>query len=160
MEEPLELAPGVPFAKRGRFTDNSYLQRFGFIGVEKSQATRWTCRSALPFRRFRRIDGLSAKGHRLGLTCAACHTGQLVFGGKRYVVDGGPAMTDLGQLTSALGAALGQTAVSQKLPLFDGRFDRFARAVLAPSTATPRETSWRTISFASSRRWPASRGSP
>jgi len=39
-------------------------------------------------------------------------------------------VTDLDQLTRALGAALGQTALSEKLPLFKGRFNRFARAVL------------------------------
>ena len=37
---------------------------------------------------------------------------------------------DLGLFTAALGATLGQTAVSGKLPVFNGRFDRFATNVL------------------------------
>ena len=50
--------------------------------------------------------------------------------GTRYVIDGGPAMTDLGLLTRSLGAALGQTALSSQFSLFNGRFERFARNVL------------------------------
>ena len=49
---------------------------------------------------------------------------------KEYIIEGGPATTDLGQLTAAITASLGQTALSSKIPFFDGRFDRFARKVL------------------------------
>jgi hypothetical protein len=130
LEEPLDSPFAVPFAKRGRFTDNRYLLRFGFIGAEPSQSNPNGLPIGFALSPFQTIAGLSRKDTAVGLTCAACHTGQLVFGGKRYVIDGGPAVTDVGQLTAALGAALGQTALSEKLPFFDGRFERFARAVL------------------------------
>jgi mono/diheme cytochrome c family protein len=131
LEEPLESPFSIPFGKRGRFADNSYLLRFGFIGAEKSRHNPGGLPIGFAASPFQTISGLSRKETAIGLTCAACHTGQLVHNGKRYIVEGGPAVTDLGQLTFALGAALGQTAASAKLPHpLDGRFERFARAVL------------------------------
>ena len=88
------------------------------------------CRSDSRIRRSSRSGKFSHQDTSVGLTCAACHTGQLVYKDKRYIVEGGPAVTDLGQLTFALRAALAQTALSAKLPFFDGRFRRFAKAVL------------------------------
>jgi hypothetical protein len=38
----------------------------------------------------------------LGLTCAACHTGQINFEGIGYRIDGGAAMTDLGLVYSKI----------------------------------------------------------
>ena len=130
LEEPLASPVAIPFAKRGRFVDNRYLLRFGFIRAEPSAQNPYGLPIGFAATPYQTIEGLSRKDTAVGLTCAACHTGQVVFGGKRYVIDGGPAVTDLGQLTAALGAALGQTALSEKIPFFDGRFERFARAVL------------------------------
>ncbi|NND44804.1 MAG: hypothetical protein HKN58_05740, partial [Xanthomonadales bacterium] len=76
------------------------------------------------------FPGIERKADAVGFNCAACHTGQLVFDNRRYIVDGGPAMTDLGLLTRSLGAALGQTLLSSKLKVFNGRFERFAHSVL------------------------------
>ncbi|MCF2858363.1 cytochrome c [Pseudoalteromonas sp. SMS1] len=76
------------------------------------------------------MPGLGRKATAVGFTCTACHTGQFTYNNTRYVVDGGPAVTDLGLLTKALGAAIGQTVLSSKLAPFDGRFERFARKVL------------------------------
>jgi len=130
LEEPVDSPFMVPFAKRERFADNRYLLRFGFIGAKKSPRNPDGLPIGFAISPYQIIDGLSRKETAVGMTCAACHTGQLVFKGKRYIVEGGPAATDLGQLTEALAAALGQTALSEKLPFLDGRFDRFARAVL------------------------------
>jgi hypothetical protein len=130
LEEPLDSPFTLPFAKRGRFADNRYLLRFGFIGADASKFNPYGLPIGFAISPYQTIDGVSQKETAIGLTCAACHTGQLVYQGKRYIIDGGPAVTDLGQLTRALGAALGQTALSEKLPVFGGRFERFARAVL------------------------------
>jgi hypothetical protein len=130
LEEPLSSPFAIPFAKRGRFADNRYLLRFGFIGADVSSFNPNGLPIGFATTPYQTIDGLSEKKTAIGLTCAACHTGQLVYQGKRYIVDGGPAQIDLGQLTVALGAALGQTALSGKLRFFDGRFERFAKAVL------------------------------
>jgi hypothetical protein len=130
LEAPLNSPLLVPFARRERFVDNRYLLRFGFIGAPWTKANPNGLPIGFAISPYQSIDGISHKETAVGLTCAACHTGQLVFKEKRYVIDGGPAMTDLGQLTLALGAALGQTAISAKLPLLSGRFTRFAKAVL------------------------------
>jgi mono/diheme cytochrome c family protein len=130
LEAPLNSPLAIPFFKRERFADNRYLLRFGFIGSAKSKNNEYGLPIGFAYSPFQSIKGLSRKETSVGLTCAACHTGQLVFKEKRYVIEGGPAVTDLGQLTYALGAALAQTALSAKLPLFDGRFTRFAKAVL------------------------------
>ncbi|WP_431205018.1 di-heme-cytochrome C peroxidase [Bradyrhizobium betae] len=104
--------------------------RFGFIGSAKSKNNEYGLPIGFAYSPYQSIKGLPRKDTAVGLTCAACHTGQLVFKDKRYIIDGGPAVTDLGQLTFALRAALAQTALSSKLPFFDGRFRRFAKAVL------------------------------
>ncbi|WP_207483975.1 di-heme-cytochrome C peroxidase [Arenibaculum pallidiluteum] len=62
----------------------------------------------------------------IGLTCAACHTGQLDYRGTSIRVEGGPAMIDLGKFRDALGMSIGLT---EALPL---RFARFADRVLGP----------------------------
>lgn len=66
----------------------------------------------------------------LGLTCAACHTGQMTYKGTSFRIDGAPAMTDLGSFRKVLGLALGYT------DLVPGRFGRFADRVLGPDHTT------------------------
>jgi processive rubber oxygenase RoxA-like protein len=72
---------------------------------------------------------IEARSGQLGMTCAACHTGQLEYTSKDGVnhvlrIDGGPASADFQQflvdLTAAARAALSQS----------DRFDTFAKAVL------------------------------
>ena len=118
-----------------RFSANEHLLRFGFIRSEPHPIFN---PDGLPIGFAKsnslNIPGYTTKTEGIGFTCSACHTGHFIHGegdnAKEYVIEGGPAATDLGQLTAVLGAALGQTVLSSKLPLFDGRFDRFARRVL------------------------------
>ncbi|MEP3115429.1 di-heme-cytochrome C peroxidase [Nisaea sp.] len=67
----------------------------------------------------------------IGLTCAACHTGQLTYKGVNVRVDGGPAVTNLGDFRKALGLSLAYTA------LLPGRFERFADRVLPKGHGKP-----------------------
>jgi hypothetical protein len=75
------------------------------------------------------IDGPIASGQ-LGLTCAACHTGQFEYmqgGGVHAVrIDGAPAKTDAQQFLTDLLAA--SRATLTEAP----RFDAFAKSVLGP----------------------------
>lgn len=107
-----------------------YLLRHGFISQTPSAQNPDGLPIGIAKTPSMYFPGMKRKATAAGFTCAACHTGQLVHDGKRYVVDGGPAMTDLGLLTRSLGAALGQTALSSKFSLFNGRFERFAKRVL------------------------------
>ena len=65
----------------------------------------------------------------VGLTCSACHTGQLEYRGKGVRIDGGAATLDLASFQTELGYAV---AFTDKIP---GRFDRFARAVLGDNAS-------------------------
>jgi hypothetical protein len=69
----------------------------------------------------------------IGLTCAACHTGQLEYNGVSLRVDGGPAVTDLGKFRETLGLSL---AYTDFVPF---RFGRFADRVLGENH-TPEES--------------------
>ena len=60
----------------------------------------------------------------LGLTCAACHTSQIIHNRTAYLIDGGPSLGDFERLMKALAAALQVTAEN------DAKFARFAAAVL------------------------------
>lgn len=76
------------------------------------------------------FQGLGRRANALGLTCAACHTGQIIHNDKRYIIDGGSAVIDMGLLGKSLGAALGQTELSGSFMFLNGRFRRFAARVL------------------------------
>jgi hypothetical protein len=140
LEEPdsslwTTLLKSIFFIESGRMTRDDYLLRFGFIRSTKHPIYN---PDGLPigFAKSESINipRFATKTAGVGFTCAACHTGHLVYGqgdnATEYIIEGGPATTDLSQLVAALGAAMSQTAVSSKLPFFDGRFDRFARKVL------------------------------
>ncbi|HZE56006.1 MAG TPA: di-heme-cytochrome C peroxidase [Bradyrhizobium sp.] len=63
---------------------------------------------------------------KIGLTCAACHTGSIRYKGVSVRFDGGPAMVELRKLESATGLSILYTSI---VPY---RFDRFATRVLGP----------------------------
>lgn len=65
----------------------------------------------------------------LGITCAACHTGQVEFRGAKYLIDGAPTMGDFEKLFRDLVAAMEATLNDE------GKFERFAAAVIADSRA-------------------------
>ncbi len=60
----------------------------------------------------------------LGLTCAACHTGEIHYKGVAYRIDGGPGLGDFAGLLRSLKAALLDTLAQSE------KFDRFARNVI------------------------------
>jgi mono/diheme cytochrome c family protein len=70
--------------------------------------------------------GLLKDGSHLGLTCAACHTGQVEYRGTTYQIDGAPTHADLWTFIDDLADSLKATAVSTANP----KFTRFAQRVL------------------------------
>ncbi len=77
-------------------------------------------------------DG-SATDPQLGMTCAACHTGQLRYQGQAYRIDGGRADADFQAFLTDLGAASRATLAEPE------RFAAFAGRVLGTG-ATPSQT--------------------
>ena len=105
--------------------DNGYLSRLGFISGEISKYNQ----AGLPvgFSVDYGVENPAISRKRfnsIGLTCAACHTGQMIVNGVNIRYDGGPAMSDLTQLTTVLGLALIETYLN---PV---KFDRFAKRIL------------------------------
>lgn len=97
------------------FRDQTYLDRFGFIpgndtlpvGFAKSpeyrdptQGTSWN----------NPATGKPFQG--VGLTCAACHTGRMTYNGTELLIDGGPALTNLGAFRKALGLSIAFTELN------------------------------------------------
>ncbi len=119
--------PVVSFTDAGLLTDPAYLDRYGFIPdpaspmpvgfarggpMPQSDGTPW-------------INPRSLKPQTgVGLTCAACHTGRLTYQGTQMLIDGGPALTNLGAFRTGLGLSL---LFTRYVPF---RFDRFADRVL------------------------------
>src|SRR6185503_20698053 len=64
----------------------------------------------------------------VGLTCAACHTGELYYGDYAVQIEGAPAMIEVAAFQKALALALG---FDTKLPFRIGRYSRFEKEVLA-----------------------------
>lgn len=118
LEQPQLSLTGAP-----AFAAPAYLARFGFIPDPPSPANP----DALPVgfapgESF--VEATTKTEPVVGLTCAACHTGQIEYRGRGIRIDGGPAMTDTGAFQSQFGLALFMTHES------DIRFARFASKVL------------------------------
>ncbi len=122
LEQPRFTINGAP-----PFKDDSYLQGFGFIPDSAHEQNP----DGLPVgfaRDDRFVDPYTGqKTVVLGITCAACHTGEVFYGGKAIRIDAGPSLIDLQKFTEAIGLAITWTYYD---PL---RFHRFADRVLGPN---------------------------
>jgi mono/diheme cytochrome c family protein len=84
---------------------------------------------------FARLTGATNPGtgvpepDKIGLTCAACHSGSIRYKGVSVRFDGGPAMLELHKLEQATGLSIFYT-----LKVW-GRFDRFAARALGPGAS-------------------------
>lgn len=125
--------PEFSIRSAGLLSDPEYLARFGFIrGTRDPQHNP----DGLPvgFARTFDEDAVIGRGiDRLGLTCSACHTAQLDYKETAIMVDGGPALIDLGKFRKAIALSVGLT---EKLPF---RFRRFADRVLGPNRTDEQE---------------------
>jgi len=119
LEQPrIKLFGTVP-----KFSDTAYLARFGFLPDAVSPQNP----DGLPvgFAKDTVVDPTTGEiAEVVGLTCAACHTGQVEYQGKGIRIDGGSATVDLASFQTELGYAVG---FADKIPF---RFHRFARNVL------------------------------
>jgi hypothetical protein len=109
-------------------TDPAYLSRFGFIPSEVDAQLN---PDGLPIgfaidRDF--VDPVTTQTYPVvGLTCAACHTGELFYGDHAVQIEGAPASIEVTQFQKALGLAV---AFNTMPILRIGRYARFERRVL------------------------------
>ena len=73
--------------------------------------------------------GFTEDGAYLGFTCAACHTAQITYANKAWLIDGAPGQGDIELLLRRLVGAIDSTV---KDP---AKFDRFAIKILGAGTA-------------------------
>jgi hypothetical protein len=106
---------------QGRFVDR--LRDFGFV---ESDALSSENPHGLPIgftgARNDETAALYGDSYWVGLTCSACHNGEISIQGKRIRIDGGPSLIDFYAFQKTLLAAV-QTTVSD-----EARFNRFATA--------------------------------
>lgn len=134
----------TPLTSVGLLSDPAYLDRFGFIPdpsdpklglpVGMARGKAMVDGTAQPWRNPRAPYNDMT---RIGLTCAACHTGRFTYQGTELLVDGGPALTDLGKFRTALGLSL---AFTRFVPF---RFDRFAEKVIGANPTELEKTQLR-----------------
>jgi mono/diheme cytochrome c family protein len=99
---------------QAKFRDAEHMRALGYLTrTADSQANP----DGLPI-------GFVKDGAHLGLTCAACHTAQINYQGRAWLIDGAPTLGDIEKLHRRLVDALEQTARD------DAKFARFANAVL------------------------------
>jgi len=113
------------FGTKGLVIENGYLARLGFITGEVTPYNQ----AGLPVGfsvDYNVTNPAISKTtfNAIGLTCAACHTGQMRVNDISVRYDGGPAMTNLTELISVLGVALIETYVD------DAKFSRFSQRIL------------------------------
>jgi hypothetical protein len=103
---------------RQAFRANSNMRRMGFLVDPVTDAN--PDRLPVGFAK----DVHPERGASLGLTCAACHTGELEYAGQRIRIDGGQSMGDLEQFQDGLLASLQATLADS------GKFKRFGDNIL------------------------------
>lgn len=124
----LEQPKFTLFSAAPKFSETSYLARFGFLpdaaGPQNPDGF------PVGFARSTVVDPKSGKSQEIvGFTCAACHTGQVEYHDKAVRIDGGASSVDLDDLQIELGYAVAYTKV---LP---GRYARFEKIVLGENAS-------------------------
>jgi hypothetical protein len=116
----------------GSFTDPDYLSRFGFIPSPKSDLNPYGLPVGFAVDKDV-VDPIDKPGDPIvGLTCAACHTGELHYGNYAVQIEGAPAMIEVAAFQKALGLALG---FNTQFPLSVWRYGRFEERVLGANAS-------------------------
>jgi len=144
--QPWMQALEQPTPGAGKFMDVAYLANFRILpprtdapanALPVGFAVDTGPDDALVKTRLRWFAGQNGKQPWVGLTCAACHTGQLEYQGQSMRVFGAPSLFDYQGFMEAFDAALIQTRDSAAPGAVGARWSRFAAAVLKGPGDTP-----------------------
>ncbi|MEY3218803.1 MAG: hypothetical protein RIT27_160 [Pseudomonadota bacterium] len=134
LEQPI-LTLGFPAAP---FRDKNYLGAYGFLFDSNNPENP----DELPIgfaKNEHYVDPITQQPMiTIGLTCAACHTGQLNYRGTGVRIEGGQSMANVIKFQTAFGFAMLLTYYD---PL---RFDRFAKNVLGAKYSAQNKTNLKT----------------
>jgi hypothetical protein len=130
LEQPGWKLWGTP----GLISDTDFLAKLGFIPGEIHSDNKLGLPVGLAID-YAVTDPTSGKQfNSVGLTCAACHTGQMTYKGTAIRYDGGPAMLNPNKLMSVLFLSMLETQYSNR------RFERFATRVLGEKHSAEQRT--------------------
>lgn len=119
----LEQPSRYPAQASPAFHDRDYLATFGFITDDDKAA--YNAGQPLPIGfAITGADGSAQKPPWMGITCAACHMGEMRYKDHLIRIDGGAAMVNLGAFEQATQQALKATLATPE------RFERFAKKLL------------------------------
>lgn len=128
--------PPLSSTDSGLLSDPRYLDRYGFIPDSSHSG-----KPELPIGfahggKIFDVTGATLRNPQtkaemtsLGFTCAACHTGRFTYQKTTFLVDGGPALTNVRNFQKAVGLSIVYTH------LMPWRFARFADRVLGPGAS-------------------------
>jgi hypothetical protein len=128
--------PPFSFTDSGLLSDPLYLDRYGFIPdsthpgkpelpIGFAHGGQIFDVTGAPLRN----PQTNAEMTSVGFTCAACHTGRFTYQKTTFLVDGGPALTNVRNFQKAVGLSIVYTH------LMPWRFARFADRVLGPGAS-------------------------
>lgn len=106
------------------FSSRRNLSRFGYLFYEGSPAQLNP--PGLPIGFTVEPSAAPGGGSWMGMTCSACHTGNVSHAGKLVRIDGGPAKADFGSFLDSLS----HTVMANHPSVDKEKFDRFAEGVL------------------------------
>ena len=84
------------------FMDSDHMRRLGFIADDRSTTNPYAWPIGFAINPAKDTGGVKT----VGLTCAACHTGEISYRGKTFRVDGGQAHIDLDVFKKAISEAI------------------------------------------------------
>jgi len=136
------------------FLAADYISETGFLPAEKSAQNP----DGLPIGFVKDDRAGGPLGPAVGMTCAACHTGEVVSGNVAIRIDGGAALGDyqllMARLTKALDATLADPAKFQRFAARIGGDPRAVRAGLESTALSIRRleaTAWTPVAYGRGR---------
>ena len=108
------------------FRSPAHMERLRFLTQKKSNANKDALPVGFVKNRYQDKDYI-------GLTCAACHTGQVTYHGVGIRIDGGPSLADVENLLLELESAITATVKDSD------KFNRLATRVIAQSGSPEKE---------------------
>ncbi|MFM7214709.1 MAG: hypothetical protein ACKO3H_07515, partial [Verrucomicrobiota bacterium] len=120
-----------PISEQPLLSNTDYLSRFGLLPSSKSALNPW----GLPIGLAVAPDDSPVRGT-VGITCSACHTGEIRYRGNYFRIDGNQSMADMSSFIESASKSLIAANVSAQPLSLGFRWSRFSKRVLGKSYST------------------------